>query len=77
MDAIWRECCVAGADGPCRKPVRNPRVGALGFCNEHDAHGRCCRCGMFWLSLPGPGRVEYDGKTHTAFSCASSRSGGR
>jgi hypothetical protein len=63
---------VAGADGLCGKPVREPVVGMLGFCTEHDAYGYTCRCGYFLLGpSTGVRRVgpDHRGIVHTAFRC--------
>ena len=75
MDSLWTRCSVATGSGLCGKPVKTPMVGALGFCEEHAAHGVCCRCGRFWLSSGRLPRVEYDGVTHTAFQCRRALSG--
>lgn len=76
MDRIWTECSVADANGLCGKPVKDPMPGALGFCEEHSAHGYCCKCGAFLLGpSTGVRRVESGGLVHTAFSCASPSEG--
>lgn len=67
--SLWTECCVAGPNGLCGKPVRNPTVGALGACEEHSAHGVNCKCGRFFLASHTPGLVVSEGRRHTAFRC--------
>lgn len=68
---------MAGADGLCGKPVPDPVVGMLGFCDEHRAHGVTCKCGRFFLASNTTGRVESEGVEHTAFRCAGDGKKGR
>ena len=67
--SLWSECCVAGAGGLCGKPVKHPISGMLGMCEEHRAHGTCCKCGRFWLQSGESGRVGDRDRIHTAFAC--------
>ena len=72
MDPLWTKCAVASAGGLCGKPVRDPCVGMLGFCDEHRSHGVNCKCGQFYLESHTSGLVVFEGRRHTAFRCAAS-----